>query len=51
MKSGLLDGEYHIKIDTKIPPVQHAPQCVPGALRDKLKVELDRMVEEQIIAP
>lgn len=48
---GLLEGEYHIKIDTKVPPVQHAPRRVPVPPRDKLKVELDRMVEEQIIAP
>ncbi len=47
----LLDGDYHIKIDTKVQPVQHAPPRVPVALRDKLKAELDRLVEEEIIAP
>ena len=48
---GLLDGEYHIKIDTTVRPVQHPPRRGPVAVRGKLKSELDRMVEQQIIAP
>ena len=30
---GQLDGEYHIKLDTTMAPVQHAPRRVPVALR------------------
>ncbi|XP_032225763.1 uncharacterized protein LOC116608835 [Nematostella vectensis] len=48
---GLLDGEYHIKLDGTVSPVQHAPRRVPVALRDQLKAELDKIVEQEIIAP
>ncbi len=47
----MLDGDYHIKIDTKVQPVLHAPRRVPVALKDTLEAELDRLVEEEIIAP
>ena len=48
---GQLEGEYHIKLDATISPVQHAPRRVPVALRDQLKAELDKMTEQGIIAP
>lgn len=32
-------------------PVQHAPRCVSVALRDCLKSELDKMMEQEIICP
>ena len=48
---GELEGEYHIKIDKTMHPVQHAPRKVPVALRNPLKSELDHMVEKDIIAP
>lgn len=48
---GQLEGEYHIKVDSTVNPVQHAPRRVPVALRDRLKSELERMVEQEIIYP
>ena len=46
-----LDGEYHIKIDPSVSPVQHPPRRVPVAVCEQLKAELDRMVEQDIIPP
>ena len=48
---GRLEGEYHIRLDPRIDPVQHAPRRVPVALRDRLKETLDCMVRQGIIAP
>ena len=48
---GLLEGQYHIKVDKTVDPVQHTPWRVLVALRTRLQVELDRMAEENIIAP
>lgn len=48
-KVGQLDGEYHVKIDTAITPVQHAPRRVPVALRTRLKAELDEMEQQGVI--
>ena len=48
---GRLEGEYHIRLDPAIDPVQHAPRRVPVALRDRLKKTLDCMVQQGIIVP
>ncbi|KAK2572006.1 Uncharacterized protein P5673_003431 [Acropora cervicornis] len=48
---GKLEGEYHIKLDKAACPTQHAPRRVPVALREQLRAELDRMVQQNIIAP
>ena len=48
---GQLDGEYHIKIDPAVSPVQHPPHRVPVAVREKLKSELERMTAQNVIAP
>lgn len=50
-KVGQLEGKYRIKVDSTVNPVQHAPRRVPVALRDRLKSELDKMVEQEIIHP
>ena len=47
---GQLDGEYHIKLDTTMAPVQHAPRRVPVALQARLKTELEEMEKQGIIA-
>ena len=46
-----LDGEYHIKIDPAVSPVQHPPRRVPVAVHEKLESELERMTAQNIIAP
>ena len=48
---GQLEGLYHIRLDPRIEPVQHAPRRVPVALRNRLKQTLDGMVQQGIIAP
>ena len=47
---GKMDGEYRIRIDTEVDPVQNAPRRVPVALRDKLKMTLDNLQQQDIIA-
>ena len=48
---GQLDGEYHIKIDPTVSPVQHPPRRVPASVREQLKSELQRLTERDILAP
>ena len=48
---GQLEGEYHVKVDASVEPVQHAPRRVPVALRKRLKTELEKMVKQDILAP
>ncbi|KAK0154441.1 hypothetical protein N1851_003463 [Merluccius polli] len=40
---GCVPGLHHIQLDKEVPPVIHAPRKVPVALKDKVKVELNRM--------
>lgn len=47
---GKMEGEYRIRIDTEVDPVQNAPRRVPVALRDKLKETLDDLQQQDIIA-
>ena len=49
--TGKLEGEYHLELDDGVKPVVHPPCRVPVALREKLKTELDRLTENEIIAP
>lgn len=49
--TGLLEGKYHIELDTSVRPVVHPPRKVPVALKQKLKKELDQLVEKHMIAP
>ena len=48
---GQLEGKYHIRLDHRVDPVQHAPRRVPVALRDQLKETLEGLVQQDIIAP
>ena len=47
---GLLEGEYHIRLDPQAEPVQHATQRVPVALRDRLQETLDDLVQQEVLA-
>ena len=40
---GCLPGEYHIKVDPDIKPVQHAPRRVPVLLKARLKEKIAEM--------
>ena len=46
---GCLSGEHHIQIEGNAIPVVHPPRRVPYALMSKLKTELDRMKQLDII--
>ena len=46
---GTLPKTHHMTIDENIKPVIHAARRVPFALKDRLKSELDRMVNLDII--
>ena len=46
---GELEGEYQIRLDDAVDPIQHAPRRVPVALRDRLKATLDDMTRDDII--
>ena len=48
---GLLEGEYHIRLDSQVTPVQHAPRRVPVAYRESLQKSLDDLVGEDVLAP
>ena len=47
---GQLDGEYKIRLDENVPPVQHAPRRVAVALRPQLKETLDALEAQGVIA-
>ena len=50
-KVGHLDGNYSIRLDESVHPVQHAPRSVSVALRQPLRKELDKLVTQEILAP
>ena len=41
----------HLEIDNSVPPVQLPVRRIPLAVRDKLKHEIDRLVELKVITP
>ena len=47
---GCFKGEYHIQIDENVKPVQHAPRRIPVAIREELKMKIDKMVKDGILA-
>ena len=48
---GCLSEPYHIEIDPASKPVIHPTRKVPVTLREPLKKELTRMVQEEILTP
>jgi hypothetical protein len=47
---GCLPGEYNIHLDETVKPVVHPPRAVPVALREQVKLELDRLEKANVIA-
>ena len=48
---GELEGEYRIRLDDTVDPIQHAPRRVPEDLRDRLKATLDDMARDRESLP
>ena len=46
-----MPGKYSIKIDTTVPPVQHARRKVPIHYKEEIERKLLEMEQLQIIAP
>ena len=47
---GRLEGQYTIRLDETVPPVQHAPRRISVALRPQLKDTLDALETQGVIA-
>ena len=45
------NGDYKIRLDPTVQPVQHAPRRVAVSFRPKLKAILDGLVTQEVIAP
>ena len=48
---GALKGEYDIKVDPTVPPVQHARRKVPIESKAAIKEAIDYMVKQEILEP
>ena len=48
---GSLKGEYDIKVDPSVPPVQHARRKVPIESKAAIKEAIDYMVQQDILEP
>ena len=48
---GRLPGEVHLKVDSGVTPNVAAARRIPVALKDKLKVELEKLVKKDVIEP
>jgi len=48
---GVLEGEYHIRLDESAKPVKHAPRRGQVALRAKIKETLDELHSSGVIVP
>ena len=48
---GTLPGEVHLEVDNSVKPVITPTRRVPTALKDELKEELIRYIEQEILTP
>ena len=48
---GSLKGEYDIKVDPSVPPVQHARRKVPIKSKAAIEEAIDYMVQQDILEP
>ena len=46
---GKMPGKCHIDVKESVPPVVHAARKVPYSMKNKLKVELDRLEQMEVI--
>ena len=46
---GQLPGEVHLEVDSGVTPNVAAAQRIPVALKDKLKVELEKLVKRKLL--
>ena len=46
---GCFEGEYHITLDSTVPPVVYSPRRVPVALREPFKYERDTLIKQGIM--
>ena len=49
--TGNMPGQYTIRVDTSIHPVQHARRKVPIEAREEIEKALQKMVDNEIITP
>jgi hypothetical protein len=48
---GKLEGKLHLEIDSNVKPIQLPVRKVPVAVKEKIKFELDRLSDLEIITP
>ena len=48
---GCMPGNYHLTIDSSVKPVVHPPRKIPLSMKGKVKPELQRPTELEIIEP
>ena len=46
---GYLQGEHHISTDPKVKPVIHPPRKIPISMLEKLKAELERIQQLDVL--
>jgi hypothetical protein len=48
---GRMEGKVHLETDPNVTPTVCPPQRVPLAMKGKLKAEIERLTERQVISP
>ena len=48
---GKFNGQLHLQLDEAVPPVQLPARRLPIAVRDNVKAEIGRLVQEGVLAP
>ena len=49
--TGCLPRTYRLGIDETVRPVVHPPRKIPVTLCEKLKIELERLTDKEMITP
>ena len=45
-----VNGDYPIRLNPAVTPVQHAPCCIQVPLRDKVKDVLEDLMQQDVVA-